>query len=155
MNYLWDKLLAPEEKLQKEFTISSRYRTIIVSLIAVGGIIICFQSIFAGILFFLLDSLYWWYLKTAKHYAFTNKRIILVESFINKNIMSISYDQLTDTEVDQNIFDQLGGWGTIILDTAGTHVPQVHLSFIDDPHSIKKTLDQIAQSSRGIPYSKI
>lgn len=69
--------------------------------------------------------------------------------------MSISYDQLTDTQVDQNIFDQLGGWGTIILDTAGTHVPEVHLSFIDDPQSIKKTLDQIVQSSRGIPYSKI
>lgn len=147
MNYHWDKLLTPEEKLQKEFTISPRYRCIIVSLIAIGAIIISFQSIFTGILFFLLDALYWWYLKTAKHYAFTDKRIILVESFINKNIMSIYYDKITDIQVDQNVFDQLGGWGTIVLNTAGTHVPQIYLSFTDDPYSIKKTLDQIVQSS--------
>lgn len=149
MNYQWDKLLTPEEKLLKEFTISSRYRNIIVTLIAIGGIIISFQNILSGILFFVLDAIYWWYLKTAKHYAFTNKRVILVESFINKNIISIYFNQLTDMQIDQNIFDQLGGWGTITFDTAGTHVPEIQLTLIDDPQAVKKTLDQIIQSSRG------
>jgi uncharacterized membrane protein YdbT with pleckstrin-like domain len=143
MNYQWDKILAPEETVQREFGISQRYRKIVLVGDVILTIIIFTQSLLPGLVVFLLGLLYWWYMSVAKHYAFTNKRVILVESFITKNIVSIDYGQITDIEIDQNAFDQMGGWGTISINTAGTHAPEINLAFIDNPQSIKQSLDQI------------
>lgn len=143
MNYSWAKILAPEEILKKEFTTSLRYRQAILAADIIISVVIITQNIYAGILVLLLGLLYWLYMAVSKHYAFTDKRVIIVDSFISRNITSINYSQITDIEIDQNVLDRIGGWGTITINTSGTHVPVTNLSPIEDPISIKQSLDQI------------
>jgi uncharacterized membrane protein YdbT with pleckstrin-like domain len=85
-------------------------------------------------------------LKKAKHYAFTNKKVYLVDSFVGTNIASIDYTQITDIEIDQSLIDQLGGWGTLVVNTAGTHAPEMNISYVDNPQGLKQTLDHIRSS---------
>ncbi len=143
MSFSWTKYLAADENLEKEFGISIRYRTASLVIIVLIAIVISFFNIFVAIMVLLLGILYWYYLKRAKHYAFTNKRIILVDSFIGENVVNIDYKQITDIEVTQSFFDQIGGWGTLTVNTAGTHLPEVNISLIDNPQAAKQTLDQI------------
>ena len=149
MNFNWSKILSGDESLQKEFSISSRYRNIVLSLSAAASLLILFFNIFAAIFVFLLGLLYWFYLKKAKHYGFTSKRIILVDSFLGENITSIDYTQITDIEIVQSFLDQAAGWGTLTINTAGTHVPEVNLAFIDNPQGIKQALDQIRDNTKS------
>ena len=113
-----------------------------------AGWLLRIKVIYIGILIFLLGGVYWLYLKNAKHYAFTNKRIVLVDSFLGMSSISIDYNQITDIEVEQSYVDQLGGWGNLIINTAGTHSPEVRLSFIDNPEEIKKQLDTIREAAK-------
>jgi len=149
MNFNWSKILSTDESLEKEFSISNRYRNILFSLTTVASLLILFFNIFIAICIFLLGLLYWFYLKKAKHYGFTNKRIVLVDSFLGETITSIDYNQITDIEIEQNFLDQIAGWGTLIINTAGTHVPEINLTFIGNPQDIKQTLDKIRDNVRS------
>lgn len=146
MNFNWSKYLTPDESLQMEFSVSNSFRTGIIIASIIISVILLFTNILVALVVLLLGLLDWFYLKKAKHYAFTNKRIILIESFIGESIVSIDYNQITDIEINQSAFDQIGGWGTLTINTAGTHVPEVNLSFINDPQRIKQKLDQIRDS---------
>ena len=143
MNFSWSNILSADESLQKEFSISFRYRNIFLLSTSVLALFVIFFSIFAAIFLFLLGLLYWYYLKKAKHYCFTNKRMVLVDSFLGQSVTSVDYNQITDVEVEQSFFDQSANWGTLVINTAGTHTPEVIISFIDNPLVIKKTLDEI------------
>lgn len=146
MPYNWEKIIAPEEKIQKDFSISARYKKAILIATVVVSVILCIVVIYVGIAIFLLGLLYWYYLTKAKHYAFTSKRIILVDSFLGTNITSIDYMQISNIEIDQSALDMLGNWGTIFIDTAGTNSPKYSLMFIDNPTDIKQQLDTIRDS---------
>jgi len=143
MSFQWNTILAPEEVVQRDFTISLQYRNIVVGFILIAGIVVFFQSFYIGIVIVLLGGLYWLYLSNAKHYAFTDKRVVLVDSFFGKSVVSIDYKQITDIEVYQSAMDQLGGWGTLVINTAGTHVPEVRISFLANVDAVKQQLDEI------------
>src|SRR5438874_646513 len=104
MNFQWNTVLAPDETIQKEFTISERYRNAVVALTIVVAVVVGTAVWYVGILTLLIGILYWYYLKKAKHYAFTDKRAVLVESFIGMSVTSIDYNQITDIEVTQSLF---------------------------------------------------
>ncbi len=146
MLYNWQSILAANETVQTEFGISPRYRLITTVAIVIVGFIVGINSLYPGLFIFILAYLYSWYLKTAKHFAFTNSRVILVDSFLGKSITSIDYNQITDIEVEQNALDQMGGWGTLVVNTAGTHAPETRLSFIDNPVAMQQTLDKVRNS---------
>ncbi len=148
MNFDWKKIIDPEEVIQKEFTISSRYRNAVSAVIVVIALFTMFVSWYIGILVVLLGALYWYYLKNSKHYAFTNKRMVLVDSLPGMSVVSIDYSQITDIEMEQNVFDQIGGWGTLIINTAGTHVPEVNLSYIENVQAIKQQLDEMRDGKK-------
>lgn len=148
MHFSWSTVIAPEETIQKEFTLSVRYQKGILLLSVVLGVAVGIMDIYPGITVFILGCFYWYYTHVAKHYAFTSKRIILVDSFLGTNIISIDYTQVTDIEIEQSALDALFGWGTIVINTAGTHVPEIRLTFIDNPQDIKKSLDAIRDESR-------
>ena len=149
MNFSWSKILSTDESLQKEFSISRRYCNILFSFSTVASLLILFFNIFVAIFVFLLGLLYWFYLTKAKHYGFTNKRIVIVDSFLGESITSIDYSQITDIEIEQTFLDQAAGWGTLIINTAGTHVPEINLTFIDNPQSLKQALDQIRDNVKA------
>jgi len=142
------------DPIKKEFTISSKYRSIILMSALFFGILTGTQSVYAGLGVFLLIIIYWFYLTSGKHFAFTNKRIILVDSFLGKNIKSIDFGQITDIEVQQSFIEQLAGWGTLLVNTAGTHSSKIHVSFIDNPIVVKKDLDQIRYAKKEVVKGK-
>jgi uncharacterized membrane protein YdbT with pleckstrin-like domain len=141
--YNWSKIFAPEETMQKEFGVSSLYLNALLACALLVGIAICFVSVYAGILLFVLLVLFWFYMKKAKHYAFTNKRLILVDALIGENVVSVDYNQITDITLEQSVIGQIGKWGTIIINTAGNNAPSYTLSFIHNPQEIKQALDAI------------
>lgn len=155
MQFSWEKILAPEEILQKEFTISKRYRLAILisSIVLAIGAIISTASFLIGITILILGVIYWIYLTKAKHYAYTNKRIVLVDSFIGISTISVDYNQITDIELQQSLFEQIGGWGTIIINTAGTRAPEILLSFIENPEVLKQELDAIRDTIHPMPVT--
>lgn len=143
VQFNWKTVLAPDEMLQKEFAVSLRFLQLLLAATIVGSIVVCFANIFAGIIVLLSGVVYCFYLYKAKHYALTDKRMVLVESFLGETITSVDYSQITDIEIEQSVIDQMGGWGAMVINTAGTHVPEIRLSFIDQPQQIKQNLDMI------------
>lgn len=143
MNFSWDKILSPGEIVRKEFAISKRFSIMVLTISVLAAIVVALSSLFAGFGIFLLGFLYYLYLRVAKHYAFTSKRIILVDSFLGTNVTSIDYDQITDVEIVVSFAEQIAGWGTFTINTAGTHSPKISLSFIDNPQALKQSLDEI------------
>lgn len=143
MNFNWDKYLSPSETLKSEFNISKRFTSTILVLTLILALIMLIVNIFGSLISLFIGLFYWYYLTKSKHYAFTNKRVLLVESFLGKSMISMDFSQITDIEINQSFFDQIGGWGTITINTAGTNVPKTDISFIDNPFSIKQALDQI------------
>jgi uncharacterized membrane protein YdbT with pleckstrin-like domain len=148
MKFKWDKFLSPGEILKKDFSISKRFTSAILVIVIILTILIAIMSIFGGLIILLMGLFYWYYLTKSKHYAFTNKRVLLVESFWGENLISMDFNQITDIEINQSYFDQMGGWGTIDIHTAGTNTPQTDIPFIDSPFEIKQTLDEIRGSKK-------
>jgi uncharacterized membrane protein YdbT with pleckstrin-like domain len=147
MKFDWKKILSPDEKIQKEFGISKIYYNTILALSLILAAITVTASLFAGVLLALLGLVYWFYLKSAKHYAFTNKRIVLVDAFAGMSANSIDYNQITDIQFEQSFAEQILGIGTFNINTAGTHSPLTSLTFIDNPQNLKQKLDQIRGSA--------
>ena len=148
MSYNWGNILSPQEKIQMEFSLSPRYLIIILCGSILLSIIVAFFSFIAAVFILLLGLLYWVYLRKAKRYCFTDKRIIMVDSFFGTSSISIDYTQITDIETDQSFFDRLGGWGTLTINTAGTNAPQTSISYVESPQQIKQRLDQIRDTKQ-------
>jgi uncharacterized membrane protein YdbT with pleckstrin-like domain len=143
LHFQWSSVLAQDEQIQKEFGISSRYLMAVLIGSVLGGLVVVFVVWFMGIFLFLLGLLYWYYMKKSKHYAFTSKRVVLVDAFFGMAVTSIDYNQITDIEITQSAIDQIGGWGTLTINSAGTHVPETYIQFIDNVQEVKKSLDEI------------
>src|SRR5258706_1682993 len=121
MHYDWSKIISPDETIEKEFGVSPFYLMCVLVFCIILAVISGLVGFYGGIGIFLLGLLYWFYLKKAKHYAFTKKRVILVDAFLGINITSVDYSQITDITVEQSVIDLVGKWGTIGINTAGRH----------------------------------
>jgi hypothetical protein len=148
MNYNWNNYLSVNEKVRIDFGVSNVYSVSILAVATVIAIVLSFTNIFVGIGTLLLGILYWFYLTRGKRYAFTNKRIILIDSFLGKNVINVDYNKITDITVDQNAIDMMGGWGTIIINTAGSDVPEAVLQNVNNPQMLKNKIDEFAESSK-------
>src|SRR5690242_10024457 len=100
MRYNWSSVVAPEETIEKEFGVSSFYLMCVVVFCGVLGLISLVVAFYGGIIIFLLGLLYAFYLRRAKHYAFTKKRLIMVDAFLGVNITTVDYTQITDVAVE-------------------------------------------------------
>jgi membrane protein YdbS with pleckstrin-like domain len=143
MDFNWGGVVSPEEKILREFTISKRYYNTVLGLALIISCMTMVANIFAGAVILILGILYWYYLKRAKHYAFTDKRIIMIDSFVGMSATSVDYSQITDIEIDQSPVDQMLGWGNLVINTAGTHAPIISLPFLENPMTLKQELDKI------------
>lgn len=150
MQFDWKKTLSPGEVIKREFGISKTYSTIILVLTVLVAVLTWSSSVFASIAVTLLGLVYWIYITRSKHYAFTNKRIVLVDFFLGVSAISIDYYQITDIQIDQSFIEQILGFGTFIVNTSSTHTPQTRLSFITSPSELKQTLDQIRDSKTKV-----
>lgn len=143
MQFNWKKTLSPGEEIRREFGISKTYSTAVLILTVLIAVLTWSSSIFAGTTVIILGLVYWIYITHSKHYAFTNKRIVLVDFFLGLSTISIDYNQITDIQIEQSFVEQILGFGTFIVNTSSTHTPQTKLPFVSSPSELKQTLDQI------------
>jgi len=161
---IWDKILSPGEEIKFEFSLGKKYLNyirygwigfgvlfLIFGLIFSGspslfGKIFSSILIFAGIILFLIGFFWTWYLKRSNNFAFTQKRILILRGWLSTQLISIDYDKITDIKVEQSFFEKLAfNTGSLIIDTAGTNLPEVILINIEDPYETKKKLDEIRE----------
>jgi len=148
MSYNWDSYLSPNEKVQVDFGVSKFYTTIVFGIITGLSLFLFFTNIGGGVITLVLGLAYWLYQTKGKRYTFTNKKIILVDTFLNKNVTFISYNKITDISIDQNMADMIGGWGNVIINTAGYDFAEAILHNVDNPQKVKAKIDAIAESSQ-------
>lgn len=143
MSFSWEKILAPDEVIKREFSISTKFANIVLVLTTFASLIVSYSVLPAGFLLFLLGLLYWYYLTHSKHYAFTSKRILIVDAFLSLSTQSIDYVNITDIQAEQSFIEKMIGIGSFTINTASTHAQQTKLPWVDNPQEIKKQLDEI------------
>jgi len=140
---IWDRTLSSNEVIKKEFSISNSYIKIgLIFWLIFGGILLL-----GGIGIFIIPIVlfyYLFYLKQANHYAFTNKRVLIIKGWLSTKLTSIDYDKITDITVLEPFLDRLiYKTGSLAINTAGTSLHEVVLQHIEDPYKIKQELDEI------------
>lgn len=159
---IWEKIITPEEKIEFEFTLGKKYLDSIKYAWLSLALFIFFVSIsfsknpsqifnFIGNLFFILGWILVvisfscpWYLKRSNNFAFTNKRVLILRGWLSTHLISIDFEKITDIKVEEKFFEKtVFDTGTLIIDTAGTHFPEVIISHIANPYMIKTKLDEI------------
>lgn len=89
------------------------------------GIIFILLTIipYVGIIFLLIDVLViiltFFYVRGHKYWI-TTKRIVIVKTFIQRNIREIEYGKITDIALEQGILGRIFNFGTIIPITPST-----------------------------------
>lgn len=141
-NDVWQKILSKDEVVKEEFSVSERY-------IRVWGI---FWSVIMGLCTIILLGLgalipafyYFFYLRKANVYAFTNKRILIHRGWLSTNLTSIDYSKITDTFVSEGFFEKLlTKSGSISINTAGSGGEEVVLNSVANPYKLKRLLDEL------------
>jgi len=140
----WQKILMPREKIIYEFSIGEGFRRLgLVVGIVIGIITAPLYGL--GVIIILASIFYFgWYLKIANIYAFTNKRILIYQGWLSTHLTSVDYNKITDIKVKEPLFDKiLAGDGSLIINTAGSDLPEITLFHISQPYEKKKKLDKI------------
>lgn len=143
MNYskVWEKVLAEDEKVIYEFSISNKYINFSLIFFLLFSIILSFVLIGIPLLIYVLFY-YLFYIKVANAYAFTNKRILIHQGWLSTKLTSIDYYQVTDTYVLEPFFARVfTNSGHLVVNTAGTSLFEVYLRYVDSPYEVKKKLD--------------
>ena len=143
MNYskVWEKVLAEDEKVIYEFSISNKYINFSLIFFLLFSIILSFVLIGIPLLIYVLFY-YLFYIKVANAYAFTNKRILIHQGWLSTKLTSIDYYQITDTYVLEPFLARIfTKSGHLVVNTAGTSLFEVYLRYVDYPYEVKKKLD--------------
>jgi len=142
---VWDRVLAPSEKIQFEFSLGNRY----IALARNSWIVLGIPFLFLyglGIIFIIVGFLWGWYLRRAHHFAFTDKRILILKGWLSTHLTSVDYNKITDVRVLESLFERFFfKTGRLIINTAGTDVPEIQLTNIGSPYEVKKKLDTIRE----------
>ena len=153
---IWQKILKPGEEVQKEFSLGSRYITFIQ---IISGIFLAIAFFVIGVSaentalgwFFFISyfPIVWFikvYMKTANAFAFTDKRVLVHKGWLSTHLISVDYNKITDILVSEPFLEKtLFKTGNLIIDTAGTHLPEVILINVEEPYKLKRTLDYLRE----------
>jgi len=144
---IWQKVLGQNEQIKYEFSIGKTYRLVVSVFLILLGIPMLFAA-GLGLVLIALGLFLMWYLKKANKYAFTNKRILIHRGWLSTRLISIDYDKITDTHIEEPIIDKIiTKTGHLAVNTAGTSVQEAVLKHIESPYEVKKELDQIRESN--------
>lgn len=147
---IWNKALNADEQIKYEFSVGKKYRTVFAIVGCLCGLILLFTpGYYIGIIIILISVFYFWfYLKWANAFAFTNKRIIAHRGWLSTEFISIDYKKITDITVEEPILDKiLTSTGNLIINTAGSGFSELKqnqkFEHIENPYEAKKKLDQL------------
>jgi len=150
---IWKKILNQNEQVKYEFSVGKKYRIFFTILGCLGGLMILFTpGYYVGILVIAISVFYFWfYLKWANAFAFTNKRVVAYRGWLSTDLLSIDYDKITDVTVEEPILDKIfTHTGHLVINTAGAGFQELKqnqkLEHLESPYEIKKKLDQIREN---------
>lgn len=143
--HIWKKLLSKEEKIEYQFSISSRYTTFGLVIWGIIALFFIIANFWLGILIFAIIVFYYkFYLPTANAYAFTNKRVLMHTGWLSTHAISVDYSKITDIHIIEPFLDKtIINTGHIAIITAGTTRDQIVLQHIESPYEVKKILDSL------------
>jgi uncharacterized membrane protein YdbT with pleckstrin-like domain len=149
----WNKVLGVGEKVEWEFSLSSRYLNFNIffwTVIALTVLMFGFYHIaffIAGIWVFLGGYFYFGlYLRWANSFAFTNKRILIHRGWLSTSMVSVDYSKITDLEVRQSFVERLVyNSGILFVNTAGSTGQEIILSKVGEPYLLKKKLAELME----------
>lgn len=134
---VWQKILSKDEIVKEEFSISNRY-------IKIWGIVSVVITSISIVIPIILAFYYFFYLKRANIYAFTNKRILIHKGWLSTHLTSVDYHKITDIHVKEGFFERIiTKSGSLIIDTAGTSGEEIILKNVANPYKLKKLLDEL------------
>lgn len=144
---VWNRVLAPNEEIKFEFSLGSRYLALARnSWIVLGIPLLLLYGL--GIIFIIVGFGWGWYLRRAHNFAFTDKRILILKGWLSTHLISVDYNKITDVRVEEPLFERVFfKTGRLIINTAGTDVPEIKLINIESPYEIKKKLDTIREKT--------
>jgi len=142
---IWKKVLPENEKVIFEFSVGKRYRYFWMTIFLILAILFLKINLVSSFLLIFISLFYFgWYLKIAYAFAFTQKRVIAFEGWLSTRLTTIDYQKITDVSVKQNFFEKiLTNSGSLIINTAGSGLPEIILYNVEDPYFLKKKLDEI------------
>ena len=144
---IWQKVLTEGEKVEHEFSISSRYLMYRFILWAIIGFIawILSEEFMTGAAIVAVAAFYYlFYKKKANAYAFTSKRVVIHNGWLSTHATSVDYDKITDVRVEEPFIDKLiTKTGNFAIITAGTGSQPITLKHVDSPYELKKKLDTL------------
>jgi len=86
-------------------------------------------------------------------YFLTTRRVIVKEGFFKIKLASILYDKITHITVDQFFLERvILGYGTIVIDTAGSSGDELVLKYVANPIKFKNTLENLIHKHRSSKY---
>jgi len=150
VKHIWEKVLSPEEEIKFEFSLGKRYISFARNFWIVLGVpLLLLYGL--GIIFIVAGFLWGWYLRRANNYALTNKRILVLKGWLSTHLTSVDYNKITDVKIKQPFFERtVFDTGSLIINTAGSDLPEIILNNIENPYQIKKKLDEIKEKKRGL-----
>jgi len=147
---IWEKVLSEDEKIVHEFGISNNYIMLGMTISIVIGL---FAMWFFGrtwISLVIFSSLFFYfafYLKAARAYALTNKRVVIHTGWLSHKTTSLDYEKITDITVEQGFLERkLLKIGGISVHTADAGQKDKKMDHIDDPYGLKKKLDVLRKN---------
>lgn len=78
-------------------------------------------------------------------YHLTDKKIIEEKGILNKNWVSINYDDITHVKMNQDIEERVFGVSDIKIDTAGESTTELDMEGLKNPHTYKKKIMKHSQ----------
>lgn len=140
---IWNKALAPDEKIEYEFSMGGRYLNITLLLLTILVLpFLFFESNSALLLLLLVWFYFGFYAERANAYALSNRRILVHRGWLSSNLTSVDYAKITDINVGEPFIERiLFNTGYITINTAGTSQEEIVLDHIEAPYEIKKKID--------------
>ena len=89
----------------------------------------------------------WW----VARYVITNERVLLIEGLISRRVRAVPLSKVTHTDYRRTLSGRLLGYGTISLDSAGTHDGLRELTTIPRPDEVYRLIMSLVSGSGSRP----
>jgi uncharacterized membrane protein YdbT with pleckstrin-like domain len=150
-----EKIISPQEKILAEFGVAKIYSGFwiflgfLILIISVIVSLFYISDFWLAILFGLALIFYGFYLRLAYFYFITDKRLVYYYQFLHTQLISVDYQKITDLSVKENFLEKIFfGSGNLAINTAGGPKEEIIFSHIDNPHFIKRKIDEIISSQK-------
>jgi membrane protein YdbS with pleckstrin-like domain len=103
--------------------------------------------VLAGAAFLAWKTGGWW----VARYVITDERVLLIEGVVSRRVRAVPLSKVTHTDYRRTLSGRLLGYGTISLDSAGTHDGLRELTTIPKPDEVYRLIMSLVSGSGSRP----